>query len=63
MAKKSKKANEQEFAETKKLDLDGILERRKEIEDKIRELKKERKELMQEEGRLKTLLNTIGGDK
>lgn len=64
MAKKKKaKKEDKDFSESKQDELSKILEERTEIEKEIRKLKEKRKEKMLEEGKLKTIIKTIGGDK
>jgi hypothetical protein len=63
MAKKKKIKEDEEFSESKSDELEKIMEKRTEIESKIEELKRERKEVMQREHNLRIIINTLGGDK
>ena len=63
MAKKKKIKEDEEFSESKSDELEKIMEKRTEIESKIEELKRERREVMQREHDLRIIINTLGGDK
>jgi len=63
MAKKKKIREDEEFSESKSDELEKIMEKRTEIESKIEELKRERREVMQREHNLRIIINTLGGDK
>jgi hypothetical protein len=63
MAKKKKIKEDEEFSESKSDELEKIMEKRTEIESKIEELKRERREVMQREHNLRIIINTLGGDK
>lgn len=62
MAKKKKSKEDADFSESKSNELERIVKKRAEIENKIKELKEERKELMEQETKLKIIINTIGGN-
>ena len=63
MAKNKKIKEDEDFSESKSKELEKIMEKRAEIEGKIEELKRERREIMQREHNLRIIVNTLGGDK